>query len=304
MHLICKGKFGYFKAMPNIIFQLIIILGILLLLGAFVPLRRILEILPSGLTRKAWAGMAFLIGCSIVGYLLFFWLNDTEGPDHHEDWLISLICLSASIFVLCVCMISHRTAKEVSRIAELELAVLTDPLTELYNRRHILSLLEKECSRCRFLRCPLSVLLLDIDSFKKINDTYGHQAGDFVLKEFSRLLAAIQHDSCFIGRYGGEEFLILLPDTTQFNASQTAERLRYLIESTTIMLENKYEIPVTASIGVATSSSLNETPQELISLADKALYAAKRSGRNNVCMASQQHACQEEAKSTLAIRIG
>jgi diguanylate cyclase (GGDEF)-like protein len=287
--------------MPNIIFQLILTLGILLLLAAFVPLRRILDILPPGLTRKFWIGLAFLIGCSIVGYLLFFWLNDTEGPDHHEDWLMSLICLSASIFVVCVCWISHSTAKEVSRIAELELAVLTDPLTELYNRRHILALLEKECSRSKFLRSPFSVLLLDIDRFKRINDTHGHQAGDFVLKELSRLFAAIQHDSCFIGRYGGEEFLVLLPGATGFSASQTAERLRYLIESTTIMLENRHEIPVTASIGIATSSGYDETPHQLIALADKALYRAKEAGRNNVCMAAQQYAWQEEAEVTLAI---
>lgn len=289
--------------MPNIIFQLIITLGILLLLASFVPLKRVIKILPMGLTRKVWVGMACLIGLSIVGYLIFFCINYTEGPDHHEDWLVSLICLSASIFVLCACMISHSTVKEVSRIAELELAVLMDPLTELYNRRHILSLLENECSRSRFLHSPFSVLLLDIDSFKKINDTYGHQAGDFVLKEFSRLLASIQQDSCFIGRYGGEEFLILLPDTTRFRASQVAERLRYIIESTTIMLENKYEIPVTASIGVATSSSFNETSQELISLADRALYSAKTSGRNNVCMASEQYDSREERESTLAIPV-
>ncbi|WP_348269050.1 GGDEF domain-containing protein [Edaphobacter paludis] len=296
-----KGNPKQFKAMPNIIFQLITLLGILLLLLSFVPLRRIFKILPSGLTRNAWLGLAFLIGFSIVGYLLLFWLNYTEGPDHHEDWLISLICLLASIFVLCVCMISDRTAKEVSRIADLELAVLIDPLTELYNRRHILSLLEKECSRSKLLHKPLSVLLLDIDSFKEINDTLGHQAGDFVLKEFSRLFAAIQNNSGFVGRYGGEEFLILLPDTTRFNAFQAAEQLRYVIESTTMMLESKYEIPVTASIGVATSSSFTETPHDLISLADKALYEAKASGRNNVCMAPQQHAWQQEAKSTLAI---
>lgn len=288
--------------MPNIIFQLIIIFGILLLLASFVPLSRIIEILPLGLTRKVWGGMAFLIGLSIVGYLIFFGINYIEGPDHHEDWLISLICLSASIFVLCACMISHSTVKEVSRIAELELAVLIDPLTELYNRRHILALLERECLRARLLHSPLSVLLLDIDRFKKINDTQGHQAGDFVLREFSRLFASIE-DSCFTGRYGGEEFLILLPDTTQFKASQIGERLRYVIEATTIMLENKYEIPVTASIGVATSSNFNETPHELISLADKALYAAKRSGRNNVCAASQQYASQEEVDATIAIPV-
>ena len=264
--------------MPNIIFQLILLLGILLLLMAFVPLRRIFKILPSGLTRNAWAGLGWLIGSSIVGYLLLFWLNHTEGSDHHEDWLISLISLSASIFAFCVCMISHQTAKEVARIAELEVAVLIDPLTELFNRRHILSLLEKECSRSRFLHSPLSVLLLDIDSFKEINDTHGHQAGDFVLKEFSRLFTVMQHDSGLIGRYGGEEFLILLPDTTRFNAYQAAERIRYIIESTTIMIENRYEIPVTASIGVATSSSSHETPHELISLADRALYSAKASG--------------------------
>jgi diguanylate cyclase (GGDEF)-like protein len=291
-----------FKAMPNIIFQVIIIVGILLLLAAFMPLRGILEILPAGLTRRAWIGLGFLVSSSIVGYVLFFCINDTEGPDHHEDWLISLIFLSVSIFVLSVCWISYHTAKEVSKIAELELAVLTDPLTELYNRRHILSLLEKECMRCKFLQSPFSVLLLDIDSFKQINDQYGHQAGDFVLREFSRVLT-MQHDSCFVGRYGGEEFLILLPDTSDFKASQSAERLRYVIESTTIMLENKNEIPVTVSIGVATSSSFNETSHELISLADKALYAAKRAGRNNVCIASRQYASPEEGTSTFAIPV-
>jgi peptidoglycan biosynthesis protein MviN/MurJ (putative lipid II flippase) len=115
--------------MPNIIFQVIIIVGILLLLAAFMPLRGILEILPAGLTRRAWIGLGFLVSSSIVGYVLFFCINDTEGPDHHEDWLISLIFLSVSIFVLSVCWISYHTAKEVSKIAELELAVLTDPLT-------------------------------------------------------------------------------------------------------------------------------------------------------------------------------
>lgn len=288
--------------MPNIICQLIIFLGIFLLLASFVPLSRILEILPMGITRKAWVGMAFLIGLSIVGYLIFFAINYTEGPDHHEDWLISLICLTVSIFVFCACVISHSTAKEVSRIAELELEVLRDPLTELYNRRHILTLLERECARAKLLHSPFSILLLDIDNFKKINDTRGHQVGDFVLKEFTRLFASVPN-SCLTGRYGGEEFLILLPDTNGFNASQIGEQLRYVIEATTIMLENKYEIPVTASIGVATVSSFDETSHELISLADKALYAAKRRGRNNVCVASQQYVSQEDGSSTFALPV-
>jgi diguanylate cyclase (GGDEF)-like protein len=289
--------------MPNTICQLILILGILLLAASFVPIRRIYEMLPSGLTRKTWVGLAFLIGFSIVSYLLFLWFHSTKGVDTREDWLVSSICLSSAIFVLGVCLISHSTANHVSRIAELELAVTIDPLTELYNRQHILSLLEQQCSRSKSMHSPLSILLLDIDGFKKINDTHGHQVGDFVLKEFSRLFAAIQHESCFIGRYGGEEFLILLKDTSRFRAAEAAERLRYLIESTTITLANNDAIPATASIGIATSATFDETPHELIALADKALYSAKANGRNKVCMASTQHVWQREAKSTLAIPV-
>jgi len=290
--------------MPNIIVQLISILGIALLLAAFVPIKHIHEMLPSGLTRKIWVALAFLIGFSIVIYLLFLWLNYTEGPDRHEDWLVSLMCLSAAIFVFSVCIVSYNTAKDVSRIAALELAVIIDPLTELYNRRHILSLLERECSRSRSLGSALSILLLDIDRFKKINDTHGHQAGDIVLKEFSSLLAAIQHESCLIGRYGGEEFLVLLPDTTCAEAAQVAERFRHMMESTKIMLDKKGEVPTTVSIGVASSSVFDETPHELIAQADKALYAAKANGRNNVCVASQTYRWRHDVESSLVIPFG
>lgn len=287
--------------MPNHLFQSIVVLGIILLLTACVPIMRIYKMLAPGLNRRIWGGLAWIIGFSVGGNILFLWFNYTEGPDHHEDWLMSLICLAAAIFVFSVCMVSHSTVKDISRIADLELAARMDPLTELYNRRHILSLLEKECYQAKYRNIHLSILLLDIDRFKRINDTYGHQAGDFVLKEFARLLVDVQGGSDLIGRYGGEEFLVLLPDTTAAEAAHIGERLRYSIESAAIRIDSKRSLPTTVSIGVATLSDSGETPHELIALADKALYAAKAGGRNNVCVASQRQNQRRGTESSIAI---
>jgi diguanylate cyclase (GGDEF)-like protein len=261
-----------------------------LLVAALLPIKRIHALLEPGRTRATWSILGSLIGFSGLGCLIFLRINVTEGSNHHEDWLISLILLSAAVFVLTVCMLSLSTAKDVSRIASLELAASIDPVTELYNRRHIMSLLDSECARSSRHQSPLSLLLLDVDSFKAINDAHGHHAGDNVLRNIAQLIAAAVPDSRFVGRYGGgEEFLILLPGVGSSKAAMVAEALRRQIESTPISSGENKTISSTVSIGVATTFGWQESSKQLIAIADDALYMAKASGRNAVRHVFEPH---------------
>ncbi|MBW2449643.1 MAG: sensor domain-containing diguanylate cyclase [Deltaproteobacteria bacterium] len=173
---------------------------------------------------------------------------------------------------------------------EIKLLSRIDSLTGCYNRGYLNELLPREITRALRYKRPLSLAMCDIDKFKKINDTYGHQCGDEVLKKLVlRISAVIRADTDWLARYGGEEFLIVLPETQLGNASGLAERLRRNIAKTSIETqENK--ISITASFGVTGFNSSNPpkniTPEALIHMADKYLYAAKNQGRNKVISGS------------------
>jgi len=160
---------------------------------------------------------------------------------------------------------------------------ITDPLTGLYNRRYFQELLKKEFSRVHRYSIPLSILMLDIDHFKKINDKFGHQAGDSVLKEFASIItSSIRRDIDIVARWGGEEFIILLPQTTIDGAKETALRLLSKIDSFRFSALPPTK-NVTTSIGVvSTLSEEVDSIEKLIKLADNALYKAKELGRNRV----------------------
>lgn len=166
-------------------------------------------------------------------------------------------------------------------------SALIDELTGLGNKRALQSDLHREAERAVRSKKPFSLLLLDIDHFKKINDTHGHPAGDHVLKNLARTLQACarQSDLCF--RYGGEEFLILLDNTNSLQAKLISERFRCVIAEQNIYLGNQ-AIPVTASLGCATFRA-GEPLENLISRADQALYSAKNSGRNK-CVSAEDMA--------------
>lgn len=172
------------------------------------------------------------------------------------------------------------------RTAELEKLAISDPLTLVYNRRHFFTLAERELERSRQKESELSVILLDADNFKNINDTYGHQAGDQALIELSRnCLETIRKKDIF-ARYGGEEFILLLPDETLSDAQATAERLRKKIAETPLIV-NGQNIPITISLGVAsTNPSIAKNMNSLVAQADKALYKSKQNGRNRVTIAT------------------
>lgn len=168
------------------------------------------------------------------------------------------------------------------RNAELDRMARVDALTGLFNRRHLEEELGRQCSTARRNGTPIAVLLLDIDHFKKVNDTYGHPAGDLVLQEFGRRLQEDLRAGDVAGRWGGEEFLVLLPGADLPAALTVAERIR-LATSRGPVVAGGTPIPVTVSGGCAVGPL--DVPDELVSRADTALYEAKVAGRNRIMVA-------------------
>jgi diguanylate cyclase (GGDEF)-like protein len=157
----------------------------------------------------------------------------------------------------------------------------TDPLTRLRNRRAMSEAMRHEHERQRRSDAPLSFILCDLDRFKAINDTFGHDAGDAVLKAASRALADGLRQIDAIARWGGEEFLIMLPDTAAAEAMQVAERLRQRVESQRVALPGAHALHVSVTLGVATVKP-QESIEQAIARADAALYRGKHEGRNRV----------------------
>ncbi len=156
-----------------------------------------------------------------------------------------------------------------------------DSLTGLFNRRYLEGTLERELARCRREGVPLSMVLLDIDDFKLVNDTYGHQAGDEVLRVFGQLLREHARAEDIVCRYGGEEFLLVLPKMPLDIARERAAQLLRMFQETTVSF-GEMRIQVTISIGVASIPDHAGSAEGLIQCADQALYEAKRTGRNRV----------------------
>jgi two-component system cell cycle response regulator len=157
-----------------------------------------------------------------------------------------------------------------------------DGLTQIFNKRYFLETIERELARSQRYRRELSLVMFDIDHFKKVNDTFGHLAGDYVLKHLAQAVKTrIRREDCF-ARYGGEEFSIVLPEIDGLNAKPFAEKIRQLVEATEFRFENT-AMPVTISMGVATMDAESVDAQALVKRADERLYEAKSSGRNRVC---------------------
>ena len=177
---------------------------------------------------------------------------------------------------------------------ELERQARIDYLTGISNRRHFMEQAERELNRAIRYSKRLSIFMMDIDHFKRINDTHGHNAGDMVLKKLAEVCLQTLRKEDIIGRLGGEEFAILLPETGAESASEVAERLRTSLANTTVPMEKDPPLHFSVSIGVTTLMSRDDTFDALLNLADNALYEAKGSGRNKVCIARQYKAITQE----------
>lgn len=169
--------------------------------------------------------------------------------------------------------------------AELEMQATRDGLTHLLNRHALEPRLKDEFQRAERYQQPLSVLILDIDHFKQVNDTYGHLGGDACLIKLSSMLGSSARKQDIVARFGGEEFVLVLPHTEIESAVMLAERIRGKMEAMVIPYDDQ-EIRCTISVGVATITAQTEDEKMLLELADQALYDAKEGGRNRICAAN------------------
>lgn len=195
--------------------------------------------------------------------------------------VLVLLFILLIVFSIAFIIVQSITKKLVVAQNELQSLASIDSLTSVYNRRYIFKQLKIEACRVFRGKGELSIILIDLDFFKKINDSYGHPVGDAVLQKVAKTIQDNIREYDTLGRYGGEEFLVVLPNANTTNALEIAERVRKSIESLVIEY-NKQIIPITISCGVSTLSSSETSIEQLIKIADKALYTAKENGRNQI----------------------
>jgi diguanylate cyclase (GGDEF)-like protein len=263
-------------------------LGVILLILSIVPVRAIIRQLPAGAVRSRWRILSGLIFIFIVGYALYALLLRQDSFTSMAGLVVPGIFFGGAIFVFLVCSLSLTTTHDLRQMYVLEQESITDCLMGIYNRRYLERRLAEEVQRAKRYDLPFSIFLLDIDHFKKVNDTYGHQVGDSVLKKLGAVIVDSVREMDVVIRYGGEEILVILPKTEEKNAIELAERLRQKIEDT-IMVEPDPEqgrraIYITVSIGVAGFRLTGgcDTDRRMLERADRALYQAKHHGRDRV----------------------
>ena len=178
--------------------------------------------------------------------------------------------------------------KHIQRLTSIKNIAIYDTLTNIYNRRYFEERFEIEAQKSFFSDTPLSLIIVDIDHFKKVNDTFGHTEGDKVLKGIASLLKGAVRRKDTVARYGGEEFILILPEAGLEETFMIAERIRRLVENTPFEI-GEVQLNVTISLGISNFPSHKvKSKEDLIRMADIALYEAKRGGRNRVCIFSSQ----------------
>lgn len=211
---------------------------------------------------------------NVYGYLVVKGVHDQD---------INTIDILAHQFVLAL--------RRIHLYEQIEEIATTDSLTDLDTRRYFMERFEEELQRAKAYSLPLVFLILDADHFKKINDQHGHLTGDQVLREIAAMVRENIREIDFAGRFGGEEFCVVLPDTQPEAAMVVAERIRKAVESKPIQAYDSI-IQVTVSIGVSSFPTDGDVTDSLIDKADWALYRAKKQGRNAVCAFGQYNADQ------------
>ncbi|WCG84989.1 GGDEF domain-containing protein [Pectobacterium sp. A5351] len=230
--------------------------------------------------------------CAITGIILnYLYINQVgilinSNSEAYINSFLTTAQLNIAMLIMAMLSVSHFVSMNRRLIKIIESNSLKDALTNTFNRRAFLSMLNgRQSSLVYKKKRSLTLLFLDIDYFKRVNDTYGHACGDELIANFSRMLSATIRPSDILCRWGGEEFVIAAYDLTAEQSEAMAEVLRYLTESTTLTLSDGREIHFTVSIGVAVFTQYEGgNIYDLIGLADEQLYKAKAQGRNRVCL--------------------
>lgn len=268
---------------------ILILIGVIFLISSLVPIKKLILGLPYGQLQRKWKILSLLIFFFIFSYIIFclnLWLiRNVLNP---LSFIVALMLLGGGIFVYLVGQLALKTMSDIRKIAVLQHESITDSLTGLRNRRYFDQRLSEEIAQSKRYRLPLSLLLVDVDHFKRVNDTYGHQMGDEVLKNLSKVIVDMVRDSDIVARYGGEEIAIITPKTDKTEAVLLAERLRTIVQKSPLAsIDARQEVvEITISIGVSTLHLVSMDKSAFVEEADKALYEAKKLGRNRVQISS------------------
>jgi diguanylate cyclase (GGDEF)-like protein len=267
----------------------LIIAGVLILLASLVPTFRLIAQMPPGRIRRNWQVLRVLIIVFIFGYISFAvvsWNGRCGGDRTISHFVVPVVFFLGACFVYLVNKFALEATVLFRRISVLELESITDTLLGIHNRRYLDSRLKQEFHRAIRYKLPLSVLLMDIDHFKKINDTYGHQIGDFVLTSIGKLILSTARNTDIVARFGEDEIMIIATNTPFANIFPFAERLRKAVADAVLVPPGEFTggvvICVTVSIGVAAVGPETGTVNALTESVTDALASAKAHGRDIV----------------------
>lgn len=236
-----------------------------------------LPVVTRSLRTRLWAviimAIAYLIYTSLADFIPQYWEQIGIRP------------LSRSILTLGMIIILLISLSGLAVSEKMNTMIIREGLTGLFNKAYIRQRLEEEFYRAKRYHHELSLMMIDLDNFKALNDRFGHSAGDHLLRYFSQLIIETIRPSDIAARFGGEEFLIILPETNEEEAEVLAERLRQRISIYPFRVDSRKEdILFTISVGVTSYPDYGESSDELITLADEALYLAKKNGKNKVAV--------------------
>jgi diguanylate cyclase (GGDEF)-like protein len=236
-----------------------------------------LPVVTRGLKSRLWAiivlSVAYLIYNSLADLIPQYW--EQIGLHPLSRSILSL----GMVIILLICLSGLAISEKMNSL------IIRESLTGLFNQNYIRQRLEEEIYRSRRYNHPVSLLMIDLDNFKSMNDRYGHTAGDHLLKYFSQLITETVRPSDIAARYGGEEFLIILPETAEEEALIVADRIQKRISLYPFRIDSRKEdVQFTISVGVSTFPEFGQSGDELITLADVALYQAKKEGKNKVAI--------------------
>lgn len=271
--------------MPRLLAEVCVVIGAFVLVMALVPARALAARLTDESLRQRWRMVQWRILVFLMGYaayLVVFW-------DRHKRWedlFAPIALLLAAMLTHTVVRLAQDTAAQAKPAARAEREGITDALVGVYNRRYLEHRLSEEVARARRHAVPLSVLLFDIDHFRRVNEKWGREVGDRVLNYLGHLLLGGVRESDVVARYGGEEIMVIAPATTMEQAVALAERLREEVERENLgfggEMGGKPELQVTVSVGVGELQPEETEWEPLVARADAAVIKAKVSGRNRV----------------------
>ena len=270
----------------NHFITIILFVGAYLIYVSYLRIRRLIEKIPKGAVRRRWNDLRVLILFFVFCYLAYIFLTSMDLLDEKFKLIVPAMFFLVAVLILFTGTLALETATEFIRFSRIEHENIMDHLTGVHNRRYLDERITSETIRALKYDMPLSMMMIDIDHFKAVNDRYGHQIGDRVLKSLCEVLIKKGRITDVVARYGGEEIVILTIQTNISDTFNVAEKLRKTVE-TSIMVpvdksEDREDIRITVSIGVAGLDQQGFDSQAMIKKADMALYQAKSEGRNRV----------------------